>query len=84
MDLRTAFNQALHQANVRKADGSSGEEFQFTHEGMGNIPVEILNLKRYFQGQGRSLGNTYFERVSHVTTQLLTFIRVFKYHISKS
>ncbi|KAJ9600381.1 hypothetical protein L9F63_009309, partial [Diploptera punctata] len=66
LDVRMAFNQELHRTNARRADGSSNEYFSFTTVGMGNIPVEILNFRRNFQGRSRSIANFNFEKFPRV------------------
>jgi hypothetical protein len=64
LDVQKALNQELHRSSAQRADGSLIEDFRFTNSGMGNIPVEMLNLRRNFQGRSRTLGDVYFERVS--------------------
>ncbi|PSN42847.1 hypothetical protein C0J52_16423 [Blattella germanica] len=62
MEIRAVLNDELHRTNAKRADGSSTEDFQFTNEGMGNIPVEILNYRRNSRSRSRTLADIYFER----------------------
>lgn len=64
LDVQEAINQELHRSSAQRADGSVIEDFRFTSSGMGNIPVEMLNLRRNFRGWSQTLGDVYFERVS--------------------
>jgi hypothetical protein len=64
LDVQKALNQELHKSSAQRADGSTVEDFKFTSSGMGNIPVEILNLRRNFRGWSRTLEDVYFEVVS--------------------
>jgi hypothetical protein len=64
LDVQKTLNQELHRSSAQRADGSVSEDFRFTSSGMGNVPVEMLNLRHSSRGRSRTLGDVYFERVS--------------------
>nr|CAD7589963.1 unnamed protein product [Timema genevievae] len=66
-EIQKALNWNIRQSVAEKADGIVGESFRFTHTGMGNIPVEIYNLRRKLHDMSHSLGEIYFEKVSFNT-----------------
>ncbi|XP_033611384.1 uncharacterized protein LOC111874549 isoform X3 [Cryptotermes secundus] len=83
LDIQKALNQELHRSCAQRADGSVIEDFRFTSSGMGNIPVEMLNLRDNFRGWRGTLGDIYFERVDQfLDNKLRSLKHVVAYHDS--
>jgi len=75
LHVQQALNEKLHKSSAPRADGSVAENFRFTNLGMGNVPVEILNLRRNSQSWSRTLGDVHFNRVS---SSYFLFLRRYK------
>jgi len=76
LHVQQALNEELHKSSAPRADGSITENFRFTNLGMGNVPVEILNLRRNSRSWSRTLGDVHFNRVSSLYFLFLRWYKI--------